>query len=131
MQVPAPAIIDRDNLDARLDDVPASDAVFVVWAGERSAYLAKTSMLRRRLLRIFKRADSTPADMPRRSLNLREVATRVEYWPTGSRLESTLLHYALARRYFPDDYLRLVKLRMPAYVKLILSNEFPRTQVSS
>ncbi len=131
MQVPAPAIIDRDNLDARLDDVPASDAVFVVWAGERSAYLAKTSMLRRRLLRIFKRLDSTLGEAPRRSLNLREVATRVEYWPTGSRLESTLLHYALARRYFPDDYLRLVKLRMPAYVKLILSNEFPRTQVSS
>ena len=42
-----------------------------------------------------------------------------------------LLHYALARRYFPDDYLRLIKLRMPAYVKLILANEFPRTQVSS
>ncbi len=32
---------------------------------------------------------------------------------------------------FPDDYLRLVKLRMPAYVKLILANEFPRTQVST
>ena len=42
-----------------------------------------------------------------------------------------LLHYALARRYFPEDYLRMVKLRMPAYVKLILANEFPRTQVSS
>jgi len=42
-----------------------------------------------------------------------------------------LLHYALARRYFPEDYPRLVKLRMPAYVKLILANEFPRTQVSA
>jgi hypothetical protein len=64
-------------------------------------------------------------------LNLREVVTRVEYWPTASRLESMLLHYALARRYFPEDYLRMVKLRMPAYVKLILANEFPRTQVSA
>ena len=42
-----------------------------------------------------------------------------------------LLHYALAKRYFPEDYLRLVKLRMPAYVKLILSNEFPRSQVTT
>ena len=126
MQVPDPTIIEREHLDASVAEVPNADAVFVVWAGDRSAYLAKTSMLRRRLLRIFKLADS-----PRRSLNLREVATRVEYWPTASRFESMLLHYALARRYFPEDYLRLIKLRMPAYVKLILGNEFPRTQVSS
>jgi excinuclease ABC subunit C len=126
MQVPEPATIERENLDSGVSEVPNADAVFVVWAGDRSAYLAKTSMLQRRLLRIFK-----PTDVPKRSLNLREVATRVEYWPTASRFESMLLHYALARRYFPDDYLRLVKLRMPAYVKLILANEFPRTQVSS
>jgi len=126
MQVPDPVTIERENLDASVGEVPNADAVFVVWAGDRSSYLAKTSMLRRRLMRIFKAVDS-----PRRSLNLREVATRVEYWPTASRFESLLLHYALARRYFPDDYLRMVKLRMPAYVKLILANEFPRTQVSA
>jgi hypothetical protein len=126
MQVPEPISIERENLDASVAEVPNADAVFVVWAGDRSAYLAKTSMLRRRLMRIFKTADS-----PRRSLNLREVATRVEYWPTASRFESMLLHYALARRYFPEDYLRRIKLRMPAYVKLILGNEFPRTQVST
>jgi hypothetical protein len=126
MQVPDPKIIERENLDACVAEVSNADAVFVVWAGERSAYLAKTSMLRRRLLRIFKQGESL-----RRSLNLREVATRVEYWPTASRFESTLLHYALARRYFPEDYLRMVKLRLPAYVKLILTNEFPRTQVST
>jgi excinuclease ABC subunit C len=92
--------------------------------------LAKTSMLRRRLMRIFKAPDRDAA-APKRSLNLRSVATRIEYWQTGSRFESMLVHYALARRCFPEDYLRLIKLRMPAYVRLILSNEFPRTQVSS
>ena len=126
MQVPDPTIIERAGLEEGVAEVSNADAVFVVWAGDRSAYLAKTSMLRRRLLRIFKATDS-----PRRSLNLREVATRLEYWPTASRFESMLLHYALARRYFPEDYLRMVKLRMPAYVKLILANEFPRTQVST
>jgi excinuclease ABC subunit C len=131
MQVPDPTIIEREHLDASVAEVPNADAVFVVWAGDRSAYMAKTSMLRRRLLRIFKPADSNPGAAPRRSLNLREVATRVEYWPTASRFESMLVHYALARRYFTVDYLRLLKLRMPAYVKLILTNEFPRTQVSA
>ncbi len=131
MQVPDPIVIKREELDARLAEAPNADAVFVVWAGDRSSYLAKTSMLRRRVQRIFKLPDDTPGAAPRRSLNLREVATRVEYWPTASRFESLLLHYALARRHFPEDYLRLVKLRMPSYVKLMLANEFPRTQVST
>jgi excinuclease ABC subunit C len=126
MLVPDPVVIEVGEFDDAIVALPNTDAVFLVRAGERSAYLAKTSMLRRRLLRILK-----PAEGMRRSLNLREVATRVEYWPTASRFESMLLHYALARRDFPEDYLRLIKLRMPAYVKLILVNEFPRTQVTA
>ncbi|HEV2689950.1 MAG TPA: hypothetical protein VGV35_15430, partial [Bryobacteraceae bacterium] len=126
MVIPEPAVIDVSQLDDAIAALPNTDAVFLVRAGSRSAYLAKTSMLRRRLLRILK-----PAESPRRSLNLREVVTQVEYWLTGSRFESALLHYSLARQHYPDDYLRLVKLRMPAYVKLILANEFPRTQVTT
>jgi excinuclease ABC subunit C len=126
MLVPDPAVIEVGELDEAIAALPNTDAVFLVRAGERSAYLAKTSMLRRRLLRILK-----PAEGVRRSLNLREVVTRVEYWLTASRFESMLLHYALARRDLKEDYLRLIKLRMPAYVKLILANEFPRTQVTA
>jgi hypothetical protein len=126
MVVPDPQLLDVASLDEAMNALPNSDAVFLVSAGDRSAYLAKTSMLRRRLLRILK-----PAAASGRSLNLREVVTRVEYWLTASRFESTLLHYALAKRHYPDDYLRLVKLRMPAYVKLILANEFPRSQVTT
>lgn len=121
-----PAVIEAGDLDEAMAALPNSDAVFLVRAGDRSAYLAKTSMLRRRLLRILK-----PAETARRSLNLREVVTRVEYWRTGSRFESMLVHYGLAKQHYPEDYLRLIKLRMPAYVKLILANEFPRTQVTS
>ena len=126
MLIHDPAVIEVGELDESIAQLPNCDAVFLVRAGERSAYLAKTSMLRRRLLRILK-----PAESARRSLNLREVVTRVEYWPTASRFESMLLHYALARRDFPEDYLRLIKLRMPAYVKLILANNFPRTHVTA
>jgi excinuclease ABC subunit C len=127
MLVSPPAVIDLDGIDEIIAELPNSDAVFLVWAGSESAYLAKTSMLRRRLLRILKPG----AGAARKSLNLREVVTRVEYWLTSSRFESMLLHYALARAHFPDDYPRLVKLRMPAYVKLVLANEFPRTQVTT
>src|ERR1035438_2332907 len=126
MVVPDPQLLDVASLGEGMNALPNTDAVFLVSAGDRSAYLAKTSMLRRRLLRILK-----PAGALRRSLNLREVVTRVEYWLTASRFESMLLHYALAKRHYPDDYLRLVKLRMPAYLKLILTNKFPRTQVTT
>ena len=105
--------------------MPNTAAVFLVWAGESSAYLAKTSMLRRRLARILRPPEGG------RSLSLRSVFTRIEYWQTGSAFESTLLHYELAKRHFPESYLKLTRLRMPAYVRLILSNEFPRTQVTT
>jgi excinuclease UvrABC nuclease subunit len=83
-------------------------------------------MLRRRLLRVL---PATAAG--RKSLNLRGVVSRVDYWLTASRFESGLIHYALAKHHFPEEYLKLLKLRMPAYVKLVLSNEFPRTHVTT
>jgi excinuclease ABC subunit C len=126
MLIRDPTVVELDVLDKAIAALPNCDAVFLVRAGDRSAYLAKTTMLRRRLLRILK-----PAESARRSLNLRDVVTRVEYWLTGSRFESTLLHYALTKQNFPGDYLRRIKLRMPTYTKLVLSNEFPRTQVTS
>ena len=126
MFLPEPCAIESDGLDAAIAALPNSDAVFQVWAGEQSAYLAKTSMLRRRLLRVLPAAGTG-----RRSLNLRGVVTRVDYWLTGSRFESSLIHYALAKQHFPGEYLKLIKLRMPAYVKLVLSNEFPRTHVTT
>ena len=118
------------GLDSALETLPNTDAVFVVWAGDRSAYLARTSMLRRRLQRILKPL-AAEGEAPRRGMNLRGVASRVDYWLTGSRFESMLVHYTLARRYFPEDYPRMVKLRMPSWVKLVLSNEFPRTQLTT
>jgi excinuclease ABC subunit C len=113
-------------LDA-VEQAPNLAAVFLVWPrGEGQPYLGRTNLLRRRLLRLLKERDK-----PSRMLNLREVSERVDFWLTGSQLESNLLLYRLARQYFPDSYLKLVKLRMPAYLKLILGNEFPRTSITT
>jgi excinuclease UvrABC nuclease subunit len=124
--IPVPSVIESADFDLRIAELPNTEGVFVVWAGDKSAYLAKTSMLRRRLWRILR-----PPSTSGRSLNLREVATHVEYWLTGSRFESGLIHYDIARQHYPDTYLKLIKLRMPFYVRLILDNTFPRTQVTS
>ncbi len=131
MSILAPARVieipqDDDALESVIAATPDCPAVFLLWPLEGSPYLARTSLLRRRLNRLLKASGTA-----RRALNLRAVAAQVEYWPAGSKLESSLLFYRLARKHFPGMYLKMAKLRMPPYVKLILSNAFPRTQVTA
>lgn len=114
---------------AELETVPNQAGVFLIRPREGGEpYLGRTGVLRRRLMRLLGERDAAKRS---RLLHLREVTESVEYWLVGSQLESRLLYYELARHYFPDSYLKLVKLRMPAYVKLTLANEFPRTAVTT
>ncbi|MCP5110816.1 MAG: excinuclease ABC subunit C, partial [bacterium] len=125
----APALIQADEtleeFDQALQRTPPRPAVFLIWPSEGSPYMARTASLRRRLLRLLKAREK-----PSRLLNLRDVVSRVEYWLTASRLESSLASWELGRRHFPETYRKLLKLRLPPYVKLILTNRFPRTQVT-
>jgi excinuclease ABC subunit C len=123
-----PAVLAVDAaLDAALEDVPQTAAVFVIWPQDGGdPYIARTGELRRRLKRLLKQ----PAQ-PSRLLNLRSVADRVEYWPVASHLQSTLVLWEVARQYSPANYLDIVKLRFPAYVKLMLGNAYPRTQITT
>ncbi|HEU0141763.1 MAG TPA: hypothetical protein VFQ79_18720 [Bryobacteraceae bacterium] len=115
-----------EEIERRIEAVPDAPAVFAVWAREGAPYLGRTNVLRRRLRRLL-----TPRSGTSRMLNLRALAVRVEFWLTGSRLESAVLNYELARRHFPDLYRKIVKLPSPAYVKVLLANRFPRCQVTS
>ncbi len=117
---------DLSGLDSALSSIPNSPAVFLLWPHQGDPYLAKTALLRRRLLRLLKEREK-----PSRLLNLRHTVRRIEYRLTGSAFESSLAMYQLARRHFPKTYLDLLKLHMPSYVKLVLSNEFPRSQITT
>src|ERR1051325_8405299 len=109
-----------------IDEVPDRPAVFLLWAAEGAPYLARTALLRRRLRRLI-----SDRDRVSRVLNLRGVAERIEYWLTGSQLESSLLHLELAQRHYPDDWPRVTRLRPPAFVRLTLDNPFPRTMLTT
>lgn len=129
MELPDPEILEAEAgeaWDCAISGAPAAPAVFLVWAGQGTPYLGRTESLRRRLMRLLR-----PPAGATRMLNLREVARRVEYWLVGSRLEAAIDAWLLARRHYPDTWRSLIKLRMPHYVKLILSNRFPRTQVTA
>lgn len=117
---------DLNQLDAALEAVPNAPAVFLLWPKDGAPYLSKTAQLRRRLLRLLKERER-----PSRLLNLRHTAARIEYRLTASALESSVVHYETAKRCFPETYLDVIRLRMPPYVKLVLSNEFPRSQITT
>ncbi len=93
--------------------------MYMIWPRGGQPHLGRTSILRRRIKRLFGK------------WNLAETGARVEYWLTPSKLEQWLVSYALARRHFPDSYARVLKLPKPAYVKLVLGSEFPRTQITT
>jgi excinuclease UvrABC nuclease subunit len=117
---------DLARLDAAIEALPNQPAVFLLWAEAGEPYLSKTTLLRRRLLRLLKEREK-----PSRLLNLRHTVKRIEYRLTASGLESAVLFYEQARLHFPETYLDLMKLRMPPYVKLVLNNEFPRTHITT
>lgn len=98
----------------------------MLWAGEGRPYLARTSLLRRRLRRLLGEPGRAS-----KLLHLGGVVERVDYWLTGSQLESAFVHLELARHHFPEDWQRITRLRMPAFVRLTLDNPFPRTVVTT
>jgi len=117
---------DPVEFDRALEALPNRQAVFLLWPREGKPFLARTNVLRKRLLRLLGTRDA-----PSRSLNLRGTAERIEYQFVGSRLEGQFLVLDLARKYLGNSYREDIRLRLPPYVKLILSNRFPRTQVTA
>jgi len=120
---PAPAFRVEPPFDpSALPDCPA---VFVVRLGDARPYLGRTSALRRRLTRLL--SEAAPGS---RRLNLSQLASAVECYLACGQIPAALLYYRLARALFPDEYSQMVKLRFPAYVRLLMSNAYPRTEVS-
>ena len=118
---------DPAEFDRALEALPNRQAVFLLWPREGKPYLARTNVLRKRLMRLL----GMRGDAPSRSLNLRGTVERIEYQFTGSRLVAQFLLLELARNHLGAGYRNEIRLRLPPYVKLILSNQFPRTQVTS
>jgi excinuclease UvrABC nuclease subunit len=117
---------DLARMDAALGALPNRPAVFALWPGEGDPYLSKTALLRRRLLRLLGQREK-----PSRLLNLRHAVRRIEYRLTGSVFESGVLLYELTRRHFPQSYLKRLNLRMPSYVNIALTSQFPRSRITT
>ena len=121
-----PITIRLADLGEEMLDIPDRPAVFLLWAGEGAPYLAKTTLLRRRLRRLLSRTDRLS-----RVLRLSGVVERLEYWGVGSQLEAMLVHLALAKTHFPDEWKKITRLKAPAFVRLVTDNAFPRMMITT
>ncbi len=118
--------LDLAQSDDALLALPQAAAVFLAFPHQGRPYLARTSVLRRRALRLLAKRET-----PSRIFNLRDTFQRLDYWLAGSALDSSMRMYELAREHFPGDYARILRLRMPPYLKLLLSNEWPRAIITT
>ena len=115
------------ELNALLDALPEQAAVFLLELGEgREPYLGRCANLRRRMQRVLRAAGDAS-----RLLRLRGLAHGLAYWQTGSSLESNLVLLEQARTCFPGGYRRMLRLRLPWYIRLLTKNRFPRVTISS
>lgn len=109
-----------------LSAVPDAPAVFVIHLRDGEPYVSRTRLLRRRLRRLL-----GPSSIAGRALRLGELATAVEYELAPSNLAALLRHYELLNLYAPDGAARRLRLRPPVFVKVLLSNPWPRTSIST
>ena len=99
-----------------LEELPNKSAVYLLWPSEGKPMLARTNVLRKRLKRVLQ--------------GLAGKIERIQYQLTGSKLAGQFLVLELARKHLGSSYRNEIRLRFPPYVKLVLTNEFPRTQVT-
>ncbi len=107
---------------SQIIEIPNSSGVYLLTPEIGSPYLGWSAFLRKRLTRLLfpKVQSSNP------TANLRDTLAKVEYWLTGSRLETNLLLYWLARQHHPAAYRKRLKLKDPFFVSLLAGDGLPR-----
>jgi excinuclease ABC subunit C len=127
LQIPEPVCVEPldPELPERLKLWKGSAGVYLLRIDGAEPHLASSGNLERRLRRLL--LNDTSGLLGR----LRARVRAVDCWPTGSKLESSLLLYMLARRWFPDRYWKVLRLRAPAFVGMADPLRFPRLETSS
>jgi excinuclease ABC subunit C len=121
------------SLREQISALPGRSGVYLLAGVTRPptaahVHLGWSANLPRRLSRLFL---SPNAAADSRVGRVREQLARIECWATGSKLETGLLIYELAKLHFRDEYLKRLRLRMPWFVGLTPSDPFPRIVVTN
>lgn len=127
--IPSPSLLNlrHPNLFEQIAEIPNTSGIYVLTPEKGVPYIGWSGYLAKRLRRLL--IQSPKAGSP--LTYLCENLASAEYWLTGSRLETSLLLYALVRQYDPAGYRKRLKLRDPWFVCLLSSDPFPRLAVRS
>ena len=87
--------------------------------------LLRTADLRRRLRLLLCEPDASS-----KRLNLRQYTAAIRFRVTASRFEQALVHWQQARVLWPENYRQRLHLYSPAFVKLNLTNPYPRAYIT-
>jgi len=129
VELPHPLILDPHSLELAeaIASLPESRGVYSFsLAGNPAPHLGWSLNLRRRLARLLLPSYTVRDYGLARHF---QKATSVSCWPAGSRLEASLLLYQLTRQYFPEDYLRRLRLRLPWFLAIDMLEQFPRLEI--
>ena len=129
VRLPAPLRlqVQAADISEHIAALPATSGIYLLSASGKPPHISWSANLPRRLKRLL---FSSPTGSTSVIGQFRRVFDAVECWPTGSKLETSLLLYRLTKTYFPADYLFRLRLRMPWLVGLTESDPFPRVTVT-
>lgn len=133
MKMPACITLDphRANLAEQIATLPRVSGIYLLISADNRAggehfHLGSSANLPRRLTRLLL---GPGQGSPGFAGRLRDNLARIQCWATGSKLETALLMYAVGKSFFPDHYLKRLRLRMPWFLGLTETDPFPRTVV--
>ena len=116
---------------AALTQLPHCAAVYALYGAEahHEPYIGRTPNLRARLERLLQPSPKHP-----RRLQLAGRVRRIEWRLTGSEFESLLLQFELLQNQYgpksPDESLKRMHLRHPAFIRYLGGNPYPRITVT-
>ncbi|HSU33340.1 MAG TPA: hypothetical protein VLJ11_19085 [Bryobacteraceae bacterium] len=111
-----------DNSAEQIANLPLTPGIYLLQTPGKPPHLSWCPNLRKRITRLL----DPSYTLVRR---IRESMAQIECWPAGSKLESMLLMCRLAKQYFPHDYMKRTRLRLPTFLAILDGNGFARLAV--
>jgi excinuclease ABC subunit C len=110
---------------AALEQLPHAAGVFALYGAGAEPYIGRTPDLRSRIVRLLQPSEKHP-----RRLQLAGLVRHIAWRITGSDFESLLFQFELLCDRYGGKSLERMHLRMPAFVRFLGSNPYPRVVVT-
>lgn len=129
MEIPPPISISLQDSEGTesASHLPKGPGIYAFRARGAIVHIASSPHLKGRIVRLLSRNTGNSTLGAR----MRDAGIILDCWPTGSRLESSLMMYQLLRSECPADYRKRLRLALPWFVTMTTRDLFPRLAVAN